>query len=42
MVNNLPKAEEHLAALHDICLLPCDEYDDLKKQIETYRRRAGK
>jgi Flp pilus assembly protein TadD len=42
MVNNLSKAEEHLAALQKICLLPCEEYEDLKKQIEAYRRRAGK
>jgi Flp pilus assembly protein TadD len=42
MVNNLSKAEEHLAELQRICLLPCEEYEDLKKQIETYRRRAGK
>jgi Flp pilus assembly protein TadD len=42
MVNNLPKAEEHLAELQNICLLPCDEYEDLKKQIEAYRKRAAK
>ena len=42
MVDNLPKAEEHLAALQKICLLPCEEYEDLKKQIEVYRKRAEK
>ena len=42
LVDNLPKAEEHLAALKNICLLPCEEYDDLKKQINVYRARAGK
>jgi len=40
MVNNLAKAEEHLAALQNICLLPCEEYEDLKKTIAEYRKRA--
>jgi len=39
VANNLPKAEEHLAALRRICLIPCEEYEDLAKQIETYRAR---
>ena len=42
MVNNLAKAEEHLAALQNICLLPCEEYEDLKKTIAEYRKRADK
>ena len=42
MVNNPAKAEEHLAALQKICLIPCEEYEDLKKEIAGYRRRAGK
>ena len=42
MVNNLSKAEEHLAALQKICLIPCEEYEDLRKQIDVYRKRAGK
>ena len=37
MVNNLAKAEEHLAALQNICLLPCEEYEDLKKTIADCR-----
>lgn len=41
IVNNLSKAEEHLAALQKICLIPCEEYDDLKRQIEAYRRHVG-
>jgi len=41
LVGNLPKAEEHLAALQKICLIPCDEYGDLKKEIEAYRKRAS-
>ena len=42
LVNNLAKAEEHLAALQKICLIPCEEHEDLKKEITEYRRRAGK
>jgi len=42
MVNNLSKAEEHLAALQKICLIPCEEYEDLRKQIDVFRKRAGK
>src|SRR5262245_50939966 len=37
LVNNLAKAEEHLAALERICLLPCDELEDLKEEIKRYR-----
>jgi tetratricopeptide (TPR) repeat protein len=36
-VGDLPKAEEHLAALDDICWLGCDQYDDLAEAIETYK-----
>jgi Flp pilus assembly protein TadD len=42
LVGNLPKAEEHLAALQKICLIPCEEYGDLKKEIDAYRERSGK
>lgn len=41
MVGNLAKAEEHLAALKSICLVPCEEYDDLRVKVEEYRRRKG-
>src|SRR5262249_59583319 len=40
MVNDLPKAEEHLTALKKICLLSCEEYRDLRKAIAEYRQRA--
>jgi Flp pilus assembly protein TadD len=39
MANNLPKAEEHLARLDKLCFFSCDEYRDLKKAIEDYKRR---
>ena len=42
MANNLTKAEEHLAALQRICLIPCEEYEDLKKAVADYRARAAK
>ena len=42
IVNNLAKAEEHLAALQKICLIPCEEYADLKKKIAEYRGKTGK
>ena len=42
MVDNLAKAEVHLASLKGICLIPCEEYEDLKKAIAAYRRRTGK
>lgn len=42
LVNDLAKAEEHLAALKKICLIPCEEYDDLKRAIAAYRQRTAK
>jgi tetratricopeptide (TPR) repeat protein len=33
---DLTKAEQHLAALKRICLIPCDEYVDLKQAIAKY------
>ena len=41
MVNDLPKAEEHLAALMRICLVACEESEDLEKAIAAYRARHG-
>ncbi len=38
MVNNVAKAEEHLAALKGICLLPCDEMGILERKIGEYRK----
>ena len=42
IVHKLAKAEEHLTALHKICLIPCEEYADLKKKIADYRGKTGK
>ena len=37
MVDNLARADEHLAALKRICPSACEERDDLIKSIERYR-----
>jgi tetratricopeptide (TPR) repeat protein len=34
------KAEEHLAALKRICLIPCDEVGDLERAISGYKAAA--
>ena len=40
IVGDLAGAEKQLAALEDICLLPCEEKEDLEKAIGDYRKRA--
>src|SRR6266700_296837 len=35
-------AEQHLAALEDICLIGCDEHHDLKRAIAAYRKLAAR
>ena len=39
MVNDLPKAKEHLAALDKLCFFGCAEYDELKKAIAAYEAK---
>ena len=39
MTGDLAGAERHLAALKDICLLPCEELKDLERAIAAYRSR---
>ena len=34
------KAEQLLAALENLCLIPCEEYNDLKRAIAAYKRLA--
>jgi Flp pilus assembly protein TadD len=41
MVGDLAKAEEHLAALRGICLLPCEELGDLEKEVGEYKASKG-
>jgi Flp pilus assembly protein TadD len=38
-VGDLPNAERHLAALRDICLLPCEELADLEKAVAQYKAK---
>lgn len=40
MMNNVAKAEEHLAALTRICPWACEQRDDLKRKIDDYRARS--
>jgi tetratricopeptide (TPR) repeat protein len=39
---NLAKARKHLVALEQICLIPCEEYDDLKRAITAYSKLANR
>jgi tetratricopeptide (TPR) repeat protein len=39
MVNDLPKAKEHLAALDKLCFFGCAEYNELKKAIAAYEAK---
>ena len=39
ITGDLAGAEKHLAALKDICLLPCEELSDLEHAIAEYRGR---
>lgn len=37
LVGDLAGAERHLAALRSICLLPCEELDDLQRAVVAHR-----
>jgi len=37
MIGDLKSAEQHLAALRNICLLPCEELQDLEREIARYK-----
>ena len=39
MVNNVPKAKEHLAQLDKLCFFPCSEFTDLKSAITDYETK---
>ena len=39
IAKNLAKAEEHLAALGRICVLPCEEYADLRAKVAAYKKQ---
>jgi Flp pilus assembly protein TadD len=40
MMNNVAKAEEHLAALKRVCSSVCEEREDLGRKIAQYRSRG--
>lgn len=40
LVGDLASAEQHLAALRGICLLPCEELRDLEKGVAQYKART--
>ena len=43
MLDDLPKAREHLAQLDKLCFFSCEEYRDLKKAVQEYeKKKAGK
>jgi len=40
LVNDLPKAEKHLAELQRLCTpIPCEEYKDLKRAVDEYKKK---
>jgi Flp pilus assembly protein TadD len=39
IIGDLAGAERHLAALKEICLLPCEELKDLERAIAEYRAK---
>jgi tetratricopeptide (TPR) repeat protein len=41
-LDNPAKAKEYLARLDRLCFLPCSEYRDLKKAVETYEASGGR
>jgi tetratricopeptide (TPR) repeat protein len=36
------KTEQLLAALGNLCLIPCEEYDDLKRALAAYKKLAAR
>lgn len=36
------RAEQLLAELEDLCLIPCEEYEDLKEAIAVYKKLAAR
>lgn len=42
MKGDLPKAEQRLAALDKICMLPCEEFTDLKNAVASFKAAGNK
>ena len=41
LLDDMAGAERHLKALKDICLLPCEQLDDLQRAIDLRRARKS-
>jgi hypothetical protein len=39
LIGDVVNAEKHLAALREICLLSCEELEDLEKAIARHRAK---
>jgi Tfp pilus assembly protein PilF len=42
MVNNLPKAKEHLSQLDKLCFFGCNEFSELKNAIAEHEKKVAK
>ena len=42
LLDDIPKAKQHLATLNALCAMPCSEHGDLKKAVEAYEKSGGK
>ena len=42
MLGEPAKAEQLLTALGNLCLIPCEDYDDLKRALAAYKKLAGR
>jgi tetratricopeptide (TPR) repeat protein len=42
MLGEPAKAEQLLTALEKLCLIPCEEYDDLKRAMTSYKKLAAR
>jgi tetratricopeptide (TPR) repeat protein len=42
MLDDLPKAREHLRRLSSLCFITCAEYRDLKRAVEAYEKNRRK
>jgi hypothetical protein len=42
VLDDLPRAKEHLRTLDSLCMFSCSEYRDLKRAVEAYEKSGGK
>ncbi len=42
MLDDLPKAKEHLKSLNSLCFITCEELRDLRRAVEAYEKSGGK